>query len=85
MSKTVNALRIILLLMALIGVVRLMRYLDENPSASSSFFHTLLGTPVLPKPLEKSELPAPISEALSEDTQSLAPKSSNPEESNESQ
>jgi len=71
MSKAVNIIRILLLLAALIGVVGLMRYLD-GPQASSqvSFFHTMLGVPIPPKPPSNEELPTPISEVLTKEDKS---------------
>jgi len=78
MSKFANAARIILLVIALVGVIRLMRYLETDGVKNSSFFHILLGEPQMPKPLTNKELPAPLSEVLTQETK-------NHPESNESQ
>jgi hypothetical protein len=67
MSKAVHTIRIILLMTALVGVIRLMRYLESDEASQSSFFYTLLGSPTPPKPLKTKELPAPISEILTKE------------------
>jgi hypothetical protein len=64
MSKASQIMRIILLVVAFVGVIRLMRYLDSGEASQSEFFYTLLGSPTPPKPLKTEELPAPISEVL---------------------
>jgi hypothetical protein len=63
MSKFANTARIILLLVALVGVIRLMRYLETQGASNSSFFQILLGEPQMPKPpTHNNELPTPASE-----------------------